>query len=51
MGQIFEVKMPEVGFVIHTRREMIINRMKLDNRMVHTIEACLVHEIKAISVA
>ena len=48
---MFKVKMPEVDLVIHTRLEPVIYRMKLNNRVIHTIEARLIHKIETISVA
>src|SRR5258705_7540665 len=51
MGQMFKVKVPEIGFVVHTRLKSVIYRMKLNNCVIYTIESRLIHQIETISVA
>src|SRR5258705_7887812 len=50
MGQMFEVEILEVGFMIHSGLEAVIYRMKLYNRVIHAIEARLIYSIKAVLV-
>jgi len=50
MREVFEVEMFEVGFVIHSRFEAVIDRMKLDDGVIDAIETRLVYKIQSIPV-